>query len=385
MKFLTELCALAKYFPWIALSAIYIKSLWRSITALSNDPEQIIQILTNSLNLGIVIVILLWWLALDCWNQLICGKKIDIIGDFIEQNSKKFSITSNRVFVGSALCMIMAILNVLYGYTNNRIFRNLGIALSALFLLDTIINIFALYIREKSKTAKSFSSKYINPIVLPILICLILLLITKINTVRFVYKNIIEPRGTFTLIAILIAILCYVLAITYCYFSCIYCLIGCSFSISNINQLEAKIKDLQNLNEERKNSLRQAIDYVDNTSKGSGLINNCLLGLLFISSNLKSYFKETYYNSLYILLFSWLKLVRRFSKLMEPEQIGKNTIQFCEIVIVLELLSLDMVLFINLGSDNTCSRFFELLSTVIIIPILLTSLTNLKLTNESNP
>ena len=44
---------------------------------------------------------------------------------------------------------------------------------------------------------------------------------------------------------------------------------------------------------------------------------------------------------------------------------------------VIELLLLDMVLFVYLGSEDSCARFFELFSTVVVIPILLSSLASL--------
>ena len=81
---------------------------------------------------------------------------------------------------------------------------------------------------------------------------------------------------------------------------------------------------------------------------------------------------------LYLLSLFNLKITKLFNDLLEPVRIRINSIRFCLITAVLELLSLDFILFICLESDSPTLKFFELVSTVIIIPILLSWLTGLK-------
>ena len=81
---------------------------------------------------------------------------------------------------------------------------------------------------------------------------------------------------------------------------------------------------------------------------------------------------------MYVLSFIRLEIIKHLNGLLEPERIKVNTIRFCGVTAVLELLALDMVLFIYLESNDPCLKFFELLSTVIIIPVLLSWLSELK-------
>lgn len=89
-----------------------------------------------------------------------------------------------------------------------------------------------------------------------------------------------------------------------------------------------------------------------------------------------------------------LKRIAEDGKVMLPLQdeiltIGKdNTIRFCLLIAMTELLVVDFLLFIYLENDSPCLKFFELMSTVFIIPILLSWLmelkSNAKKENKSN-
>lgn len=80
----------------------------------------------------------------------------------------------------------------------------------------------------------------------------------------------------------------------------------------------------------------------------------------------------------YLLLSLKCRVTNRLSNLLNIEILKINYIRFSLIIIMLELLSLNFILFIFLKSDDPCLKFFELLSTVIIIPILLSWLAELK-------
>ena len=130
--------------------------------------------------------------------------------------------------------------------------------------------------------------------------------------------------------------------------------------------------------QERVEVLRERTRLADKRAPQVGLTGKCALAVQLIGCHIRSFYQE-YGDSLrYLLQLGAFHATRRGQHLLDTEHIRWNTLRFCESAAVLELLILDIVLFLYLGSDDTCSRFFELLSTVIIIPILLSSLDRLK-------
>ena len=192
------------------------------------------------------------------------------------------------------------------------------------------------------------------------------------------YQNLCAPQSTAFLILILIVILGYALAMAFCHFSNIYCLIAFVFRKCDLTRMKGKIDTIQEKNAALEDALRQKTEYIDKTAEQAGPFKKCGLIFDFFGAHIRTYCLKNYYAVSYLLSLGSLKLAKRLSRLLEPGRIKNNEIRFCEITAVVELLLLNMLLFIYLGSGHPCSRFFELLSTVIIIPILLSSLSKLK-------
>ena len=124
--------------------------------------------------------------------------------------------------------------------------------------------------------------------------------------------------------------------------------------------------------------LRKTTKQVDEKAKQCSFIKKIKLIFSLLFAHIKVYLLNRVYAISYLLLLLDLKITKVFRTLLKPEQIKINGIKFCWIVAVIELLSLDMLLFIYLESNDPCLKFFELLSTVIIIPILLSWIAELK-------
>ena len=143
-------------------------------------------------------------------------------------------------------------------------------------------------------------------------------------------------------------------------------------------QTEDKLLAVKNRAQRREETLREKTRHVDERAPQVGHLERCTLAGALMGCHIREFYRQ-YGDSLrYLLLRGSLHITMRCRNLLDAERIWTNTIRFCESAAVLELLILDMVLFIFLGSDDACSRFFELLSTVIIIPILLSSMERLK-------
>ena len=378
MKLRKVIGALAKYIPFVSLLFIYTMSLYRGATTITDEMERGILIWTDALMLSVIIGGICNLLVMDRFSQLVTGKTPNIVNDFVEQDSKEFSVSYNGLIVGAFLKTGLVILVILYVITEIRLFLICCTILAVIFVLGTAINIFAAYLQAKREAENTVLSKLLDPVVLPTVISMILVLLTNQKTVGLVHQNLYAPQNTVFLILILIAILCYVLAIAFCHFSNIYCLIAFMFEKDNSKRIQTKIDAVQGKNAKREDALRQVTEYVDEKAEQVGFFKKCVLAFGFFYAHIKVYFQGRYYAMSYLLSFVSLRLTKRLSGLLEAERIKNNGIRFCEVSAVLEMLLLDMLLFIYLGSEDPCSRFFELLSTVIIIPILLSSLANLE-------
>ena len=159
-------------------------------------------------------------------------------------------------------------------------------------------------------------------------------------------------------------------------------MIGFHYLKKDSSKIKKTISDLQEGEKIRENGLRGAATYVDERAEQVSFIRKIGLLIWYRIVHIKAYIENVYYASVYLLAFANLKITKSLSGLLKPERIKINGIRFCCILAVLELLTLDLLLFICLESDDPCLKFFELLSTVIIIPILLSWLSELKAKKE---
>lgn len=379
MKPIKKIGVVAKYIPIVGLLFIYAVSLYKSAMAITDEMERSVQVWTHVLVSSGICGELGSLLVMDLMSQQVAGKALNIIDDFVEQDSKECSVSYNGLTVSALLVTMLGILSVLYMITKLRVFISICSALAAVCVFFTLAEALAEYLQAKENTQNPFLSRLLDPVFLPIIICFLQLLVTNQKTVRFIYQNLRAPQNTVFLILILIVILGYALAMAFCHFSNIYCLIAFAFRKCDLTRMEGKINTIQEKNTALENALRQKAEYIDKTAEQAGPFKKSGLIFDFLSAHIRTYCLKKYYNVSYLLSLGSLKLAKRLSRLLEPERIKNNEIRFCEITAVVELLLLNMLLFIYLGSGHPCSRFFELLSTVIIIPILLSSLSNLKI------
>jgi len=234
------------------------------------------------------------------------------------------------------------------------------------------------FLNIKRLQPTTYFSKFSNPAFIPMIIFTIQLLVTRDSLVSFVFRNIYKPQNDTFLILTLVFVMCYSLAIAFCHFSNIYCLIGFVFVKKDIEKIENRVERLEEKTDKQDEDFRKAIKHIDETSEQSGIIKKIGLSFSLWFAHIKFYVLDRVCAVLYLLSFVNFKITKCLKDLLEPEQIRISCIRFCCIFAVLELLALDMALFIFLDSDAPSLKFFELFSTVIIIPILLSWLSELK-------
>ena len=372
---------IAKYIPFIGMLAVYTISLCRSIT-LADEIERSINIWTNALVISAILGEIGSLLVIDRFNLLLTGKTPNIVDDIRDERSQDVAVMYNGLIASTFIMTAIMGFYVLYTYTQNSLFLNISTVVATIFAIGTAVYILAAYLKVKNVHPNFVFSKLSNPVFLPVLICMIQLLVTRKNLVGFVYHNICEPQGDMYLIAALIIVLCYFLALAFCHYSNLYCLLGFVFINKDPGIVQRELARLQEQDEKRDEDLRQATKYVDEKAEEVRFIKKFSLIFYFCYIHFKTYIQNRFYSAVYMVSFAKFKITKRFSRLLNPERIRINGIRFCWVATVMELLALDLLLFIYLEGNDPCLKFFELLSTVIIIPVLLSWLAELKAKKE---
>lgn len=378
MRFRKLLGTILKYGFFAVLLSMQVVSLYQDAISITNKMEWIIHILTDSLIISACVGEIGSLMVIDQFNILLTGKTPNFVDDVREESSSDFSVTYNGLFVMSFFHFAFMALYIIYAYTQNHIYKViLKVSLLA-FVVFTVINVLSKFLKMKRLQPTTYFSKFSNPVFIPMIIFTIQLLVTRNSLVSFVFRNIYKPQNDTILILTLILVLCYFLAIAFCHFSNIYCLIGFVFIKKDIEKIENKVKRLEEKDDKREEDFRKTIEHIDETAEQSGIIKRIGLSFSLWFAHVKFYVLDRVCAVLYLLSFVNFKITKCLKVLLEPEQIRINCIRFCCVFAVLELLVLDMVLFIFLDGDAPGLKFFELLSTVIIIPILLSWLSELK-------
>lgn len=378
MRLLKILKASILYILLIVPLILQFVSLFRNIAAMTDDLDCMTRIWTDLLSITVLIGAISSMFVLSKFSKLATGRALNITDDIRELDSSDISVSYYGFYITPLLFGIQALLLTLYVKTGMEIFLVCLKVFVLLYGLNVIVRILAMYLQYRQKSVPGTLSEFLEPVVLPTIICLLLLFSTNTKTVGFVYRNTQFPESTFSLILALILLLLYLLAVLFCYFVNTYLITAFIFLKKDPDILQANINGVEKKQRNREQFLRQIAQTVDNEGAQAGIIRFCLLAAGFLGSQVKAYAQELSYALQYLWWLALMRITIRFHGLLDPERIRTNSIRFCEVAAVLELLILDMALFVYLGSDDPCSRFFELLSTVIIIPILLSSLGELK-------
>lgn len=380
MKSRNTFGAIVKYAPFIGMLIVYILPLWRGV-ATAEGIDRNIHIWTNALCISAILGEIGSLLVIDRLNLLLTGKTPDIVNDILDESSQDVAVMYNGIIASTFMLTAIMGFYILYAYTQKRLFLAISTIVATILSIGTAIYILAAYVKIRSEQPNLFS-KLSNPVFLPVLICLIQLLVTRKKLVGFIYRNIYEPQSDIYLIAALVVVLCYFLTVAFCHYSNLYCLLGFVFLRKDPNMIQKEIEHLQGEEKKREEDLRQATKYVDEQAEKVRFLKKIGLIVRFCFIHYKTYIQDRYYSAVYLLSFAKYKITKRFNGLLHPERIRINGIRFCWITAVWELLALDLLLFIYLDGDDPCLKFFELLSTVIIIPVLLSWLAELKAKKE---
>ena len=363
-----------RYFPLICLMVIYSASLYRDITTDLGD-KQVILVWKDALLLLTGAGLLGNLCALDKVGTLLTGKAHNLL-DYVKESENEDAAAMNGLVACAVLATVLLVTVIVYGITGIRLFLICGTLFSVINTIALVAEMIAVYLQSKQE--KDLFAEMTNPIIIPMAINLLFaVLIINQSTVTWVYRNLHSPKSI-NLIVSLIVILIYFPTALFCHFCNIYYFIAVSYAKKKPEKIKMTINNLLVEKQRCEDTLRKEIENIDKLSAQSGSFKKISLIIQFFRCHLKAFWHIRISAIKYLRLYAKLSIANRFSSLLSADSIKVNIIRYFEIVVVAELVVLDMCLFLFLGSDNPSSRFFELLSTVIIIPILLSSITNLK-------
>ena len=179
------------------------------------------------------------------------------------------------------------------------------------------------------------------------------------SVVMYIYHGIFQSENLEIRILMISLTLIFVLMTLICHFIYIYSFVGLLAKKVRIEDVKEKMEKL---------TVRELQDCCV-TNRCSGKYHLTKVYIFF-----GTYLKRRIYAVRYLLLHLEKKAAKILVGLMDVEQLKKNTGRFCKIVMVSELVILDFILATNLNPNDPCALFFNLISTLVIIPVAITAL-----------
>lgn len=378
MRLWKSISEAVKYFFLAALISLQILSIRTAAAKYAGGAELAVTVWRASLLIVVTVGLMGNFFAMDVFSKLVTGRRQSFLGDLMESDSAEMSESYNGLIVSSLALPVLVTFEYLYFRTNIRLFLVCCYLLAIAMSVSVIVRILALYIKTGLESGKTLLSRLLDPIMLPSVIGIFLVLVTNDKTVGFVYGNLRAPAGAVFRVLALIIVLCYIPAAAFCHYSNLYCITALAFARKDPEKIKGRLAAVEKREAERGASLRQIAKYVDEMGLKAGFFKKIGLAVRFFRTHISAYWRGNVYAAQYLLLCGRLRLTRVMGGLLDGDRIRTHMIRFCEITVVLELLALNILLFMYLEENDPCSRFFELLSTVVIIPILLSSLSGLK-------
>ena len=370
-----------KYIPLILLLVISGMSLFRSVVSGENGVSQSIRIWTNSISLVAIVGAIFSYYVFDLLAYRISGEKIDILDDFRRPKDKeKGSTTWNSALANLTLTNVAMLIWWGYVLTKIQFFFILSQTISVVIIAGIFADAFATYHYRKTITDDLDTLRMLGDIMFSEIAFLVLSMIARQKVGELIYRDLFSPGSDMVrIIALVVCIFC-MLIMLYCGFLNAYYFVGIKFERKDISVLQRRVDMVQTRKIENIKCMIEVLECIENELEESkfGFVGMCKQYVRISFVSVKLYCRQKWYSVLYLLRVAWMRVVSSLDNLIKPERIRISKIRFLEVTTVIELLLLDMVLFVYLGSEDSCARFFELLSTVVVIPILLSSLASLK-------
>ncbi len=229
----------------------------------------------------------------------------------------------------------------------------------ALLLVLEIVNYCATFIKQINAAGIFHQEKVLGITALPVAWFEFQIFFIRENVVMYIYRGIFQSENLEIRIIVISLTLVEILMTLICHYIYIYSFVGLLAKDVIIEDMNKKLERL---------TVCEFQDY-SATNRRSGKYHFTKAYIFF-----RTYLKGRIYAVRYLLLLVEKKAVKILAGLMDVEKFKKNIWRFCKVVMVSELIILDFILATNLNPSDPCSVFFNLISTLVIIPVAISSL-----------
>lgn len=313
-------------------------------------------------------------------NKAISKKSINPIKRFKEDSSEEVAVKSNsfmvRIIVYSLVCMIGT---TAFLITKRKVFIHIPVWFTIFFTMIDIIRV-SPYICDalNSKEELMGIPENLMGITMKNLLIhlgLIYLLDKKaINYLLDLISRLIVNEQVIDIVCVTL-VLCVIYQLFFSIVINSYCIIAFTFMNKNLEKVNKKICEVNLEGKKAEEELRKKTVQVNKLANEQKRVANFLMGIKYTLYNIKIYILVSKYEFLYV----WYYFKRIILKSLENLINKKYFSKFYRIVrnplVVILLIVANIYLYINYKESDPVVHFYELLSTVIIIPIFLTKIT----------
>lgn len=353
---------------------LYLLLIYRTWHSDVDEMTRNISLWRYSLTINAAISALACFFVVDRISITDFGEKLDIAETILNGDSSysKGLLEHSGLIINSIVIGFILVLALVS--KNQALLNAMNIALEILLVINTVY-----YLSEWIKVRVDFSSEEQSEGFLkamwPIIFFIIQLLLLNKNVVQYFYSAVTTPEDYLKLTIALIILLIYLTAILYCHYSNIYYFIESIFSRNRIDErIRNKINNAQESLSNKQKHLVRNLEHIEQ-HEDVGTVSRIRAAS---KAMILRYYYDRLYALKYIMLQIFYKIATSATELLEPKNFRRNRIQFYAWTIVAELLALNIILPGYLGENHLCTRIFNLISTLIIIPVLLSWILGVK-------
>ena len=375
MRSMETLGKIPKYLIVLVILSLETMGLIRLIFQSGENEYYLAMLIENILDIALTVGLGACLLLFDMFERKNKYTPHNFLLDLKNEESSSLSIRYNGIISSCILSFFGAIFTVLFTITKIKVFLIISGLFTIVLCLIIVLKIIATSLElNQSIKYKDKSISTIQLALVPSISLLLLKFVTNKHFAQLVFDIISNPKDKAPIIMMLLGLLLYSTGIIYSYFTILYLTVAFGFDEKKTETAENKIEVLKLIREKNNAKLQEITQIVDAVGENCNPIKKINLALVFLGWHIIHYLKEFLCDIKYLLLRFDVFLIHRLSDLLEPKKAERLRFVAFESIIIIELLVLDFLLFIYMGSDDQCSRFFELLSTVIIIPIFISSI-----------
>lgn len=306
-------------------------------------------------------------------------KEVNPIKEFINDDSEDVAVRENsfmvRTLIYAILFFVAATVHLL---TKVSLW---GIVLGAIFVLH-FVEIFgmlpeALDVMKAKGSFNNVPEKVMGEAIKNALFQLLMLYVLNVDNATKIYtwleRVCTNPQLVEIIVVGVIGGIIYLLTLSI--IISIYTIIGFCFFSYDLTKIQHKYDCMNSKYDETEELLKQETKVMNEKAQKQNFLKNLKMGVGYLKYNIKIYISKNRFLFLHTMLFFKLKCCEFFKGFLKTEVYNRFCKRVKSVLIVAMLLIVNIYLYINFSNNEAVVHFYELLSTVIIIPIVLAKIT----------